>query len=129
MPSLKKPAVPAGRLGRLLQPTLTVDELVVRPWHNDDAPAVLAAYRDPEICRWHAARGGAIATRVLDAVSRWTFTVVGLHRLQLDHSTANHASCKVAERAGFRLEGTRRGQALHEDGWHDMHVHGRLATD
>jgi RimJ/RimL family protein N-acetyltransferase len=55
--------------------------------------------------------------------------VVGLHRVQLDHSTLNHASCRVAAKAGFWFEGTRRGQALHEDGWHDMPMHARLAGD
>jgi ribosomal-protein-alanine N-acetyltransferase len=57
------------------------------------------------------------------------FTVVGLHRVQLDHSTGNNASCRVAAKAGFRFEGTRRGQALPEDGWHDMHMHARVAGD
>jgi hypothetical protein len=26
-------------------------------------------------------------------------------------------------------EGVKRGEALHADGWHDMHLHARLATD
>jgi RimJ/RimL family protein N-acetyltransferase len=33
-------------------PTLTIDELVLRPWRPADAPAVLAACRDPEVARW-----------------------------------------------------------------------------
>ena len=32
--------------------TLTVDELVLRPWRPDDAPALFAACQDPEIARW-----------------------------------------------------------------------------
>ena len=32
--------------------TLTVDELLLRPWRPTDAPAVLAACQDPEIARW-----------------------------------------------------------------------------
>jgi RimJ/RimL family protein N-acetyltransferase len=31
---------------------LTVDELILRPWHSTDAAALLAACGDPEIARW-----------------------------------------------------------------------------
>ena len=31
---------------------LAIDELVLRPWRGDDAPALLAACQDPEIARW-----------------------------------------------------------------------------
>jgi RimJ/RimL family protein N-acetyltransferase len=31
---------------------LTVDELVLRPWRLEDAPAVFAICQDPEIARW-----------------------------------------------------------------------------
>jgi ribosomal-protein-alanine N-acetyltransferase len=76
-----------------------------------------------------AARGRAIAPRALDVVSSWLFSEVGLHRLEVRHGVANTASCRVADKAGYRYEGTLRQQALHPDGWHDMHVHGRLAAD
>ena len=45
------------------------------------------------------------------------------------HATANQASCAVATGAGFEVEGTARRGLLHEDGWHDMHLHARLADD
>jgi RimJ/RimL family protein N-acetyltransferase len=32
--------------------TLTIDELVLRPWHPADAPALLTVCQDPEIARW-----------------------------------------------------------------------------
>jgi RimJ/RimL family protein N-acetyltransferase len=32
--------------------TLTIDELVLRPWRPGDAPEVLAICQDPEIARW-----------------------------------------------------------------------------
>ena len=57
----------------------------------------------------------------------WAFETLGLHRIEVDHSVENPASCRVATRAGFRLEGTKRGDALHADGWHDMHLHARVA--
>ncbi|WP_297548795.1 GNAT family protein [Amycolatopsis sp.] len=53
----------------------------------------------------------------------------GLHRLDIQHSVANSASCRVAEKAGFTYEGTLRSSALHTDGWHDMHLHARVQGD
>lgn len=73
-----------------------------------------------------AARGRGLAPRAVDAATRWAFRV-GFRRLQLEHSTQNPASCRVAEKAGFAPEGTRLGAALHADGHHDMHTHARLA--
>jgi RimJ/RimL family protein N-acetyltransferase len=75
------------------------------------------------------ARGRALAQRSVDAMSHWAFDAVGLHRLNLHHSTANEASCRVAATTGFALEGTLRKAILHADGWHDWHVHGRLTSD
>ncbi|MFI7212777.1 GNAT family N-acetyltransferase [Micromonospora maritima] len=76
-----------------------------------------------------AARGAGLASRSLRAVSDWALGEVGFHRLELDHSTRNHASCRVAAKAGFRPEGTRRSAAVHGDGRHDMHVHARIRGD
>lgn len=84
-----------------------------------------------EVAYWvlPAARGRAVAPRALEAVSRWSLDDLGLHRLELAHSTRNHASCRVAAKAGFLLEGTKRRQALHADGWHDMHLHALLGDE
>lgn len=73
-----------------------------------------------------AARGRGIASRALNVLTAWSITDLGLHRLELEHSTLNPSSCRVAEKAGYSLEGTRRSQLLHDDGWHDMHLHARL---
>lgn len=70
-----------------------------------------------------AARGSGVASRALGLVSRWALSDLGLHRLELEHSTLNEPSCRVAAKAGYVLEGTKRSQALHDDGWHDMHLH------
>ncbi len=32
--------------------TLTIDELVLRPWRESDVPALFAACQDPDIARW-----------------------------------------------------------------------------
>ena len=84
-----------------------------------------------EIAYWTipSARGRGIAAKAVRASSSWMFTQVGLHRIELNHSTANPASCRVASKAGYAYEGTRRQLVLHQDGWHDMHAHGRLSVD
>ncbi|MFJ9088497.1 GNAT family N-acetyltransferase [Streptomyces sp. NPDC102384] len=72
-----------------------------------------------------AARGLGVAPRALAAMTDWAFDI-GFHRIDLLHSTGNEPSCKVALKADYPLEGTRRSSALHTDGWHDMHVHARI---
>jgi RimJ/RimL family protein N-acetyltransferase len=72
------------------------------------------------------ARGAGVAPRALTALSEWGLGPAGFHRLHLDHSTRNNASCRVATRAGFVLEGTKRASAVHADGRHDMHLHARI---
>ncbi|WP_269855108.1 GNAT family N-acetyltransferase [Streptomyces sp. RPT161] len=183
--------VPAGRMGCAAQPVLHIADagLTLRPWRQEDAPALAAAWQDPAIRqwnrpptggveqareriarygrRWHeeaaatwgitradddsvlgsvalggmdlrqgtaeyiywvlpAARGAGVALHATNRVARWAFRDLGLHRLELTHGVANTASCRVAEKAGFALEGTKRSATLHADGWHDMHLHARV---
>jgi len=73
-----------------------------------------------------AARGQGVAPASLRALSDWCFETAGLHRIELYHSTRNPASCQVAEKTGYALEGTLREALRHEDGWHDMHLHALL---
>jgi RimJ/RimL family protein N-acetyltransferase len=189
VPVLVPPVLAPGCLADRAQPRLAVDELDLRPWSAADAPAVAAAYRDPDIQRWHvwemdesealtwvaswperwsrdeaaswavvdagdvllgrmgfqklnqedaeahvaywvvpAARHRGVASRALSAMTTYAFSELGLHRLQLDHSSGNDGSCGVARRAGYPVEGTLRRQVLHADGWHDMHVHARVSA-
>lgn len=72
------------------------------------------------------ARGRGVATGALRRLARWALAELGLHRLWLMHSVANTPSCRVATGAGFEPEGTMRQALLHADGWHDMHIHGRV---
>ena len=76
-----------------------------------------------------AARGAGVATQALRCLSTWALREAGFHRLELAHAVGNTASCKVAIQSGYALEGTKRRQALHLDGWHDMHLHAQLETD
>ncbi|MFE0511418.1 GNAT family N-acetyltransferase [Streptomyces sp. NPDC058964] len=75
------------------------------------------------------ARGGGVVVEATRRLSRWALDELGLHRLRLCHSTANPASCRVAEKAGYSLEGTMRGALLHADGWHDQHLHALVQGD
>ena len=84
-----------------------------------------------EVGYWvlQAARGSGVAVRAVREASRWALDELGLHRLGLGHSVANTASCRVADKAGFRLEATLRSALLHADGWHDMHLHARTGRE
>src|SRR5882757_7552838 len=73
-----------------------------------------------------AARGAGVASHALTALSAWALDEIGFFRLELDHSTRNEASCGVAAKCGYDLEGTKRSAALHDDGRHDMHLHARV---
>lgn len=57
MPSLVDPALPAGTLRKVAQPTLSLgDDAVLRPWRATDAPMVQAASDLPDIQLWHMRR-------------------------------------------------------------------------
>ncbi|GGO29144.1 GNAT family N-acetyltransferase [Micromonospora parathelypteridis] len=101
-----------------------------RPVGQVGLRGVLLAEAPAQVSYWvvPAARGRGIATDALGTLTRWSFTRAGLHRPALEHSTANTASCRVATRAGFTVEGVLRESVRHIDGWHDMHLHARLAT-
>jgi ribosomal-protein-alanine N-acetyltransferase len=73
-----------------------------------------------------AARGQGIAPTALAALCGWAFGTAGLHRIELRHSTANPASCRVADKSGFAAEGIQRSAEPHADGWHDLHLHAKI---
>jgi RimJ/RimL family protein N-acetyltransferase len=98
-------------------------QISLRALNHDDGTGEVSYWVLP------GARGNHVASRALRAVSGWLFDDVGLHRVEVNHSTANPASCRVAINAGYVLEGTKRSEALHADGWHDMHLHARLDSD
>jgi RimJ/RimL family protein N-acetyltransferase len=77
-----------------------------------------------------AARGRGLATRAVEAVTRWAFATAEVRRIELAHAVGNSASCRVAARTGYLLEGTLRQSHRFGDGtYHDEHLHARLATD
>jgi ribosomal-protein-alanine N-acetyltransferase len=190
MPSLVISTVPVGSLAARPQPVLAVGSgLLMRPWSLGDAQAVMDAYQDEAIQRWHvqradslaetrewitgwqggwaaetgahwavvdaesdillgraalkhlkfadgtadvaywtvpAARGKGVCPRAVDAMASWAFGMAGFHRLDLEHAVGNTASCRVADKTGFAVEGVRRSAWLQADGRHDVHAHARL---
>jgi ribosomal-protein-alanine N-acetyltransferase len=165
--------------------------VLLRPWSLGDSQAVMDAYQDEAIQRWHvrradsltetrewiaawqggwgaetgahwavvgadsgillgraalkhlksavgtadvaywtvpAARGKGACPRAVDAMASWAFEVAGFHRLDLEHAMGNTASCRVAEKTGFAVEGVRRSAWLLTDGRHDVHAHARLRS-
>ncbi|MEU4051698.1 GNAT family N-acetyltransferase [Streptomyces olivaceus] len=84
-----------------------------------------------EVAYWTtaAARGRGVAARATRALAHWALDGIGFQRLELLHAVANEASCRVAHKSGFAVEGTKRSALLHPDGWHDMHLHARVRGD
>jgi RimJ/RimL family protein N-acetyltransferase len=191
VPRLVAPVVAPGRLAATDQPVVVGDAVTLRPWRDGDVDAVVDAFGDERIQRWHvrrldraeaaswiadwrarwAAEADAswaiiepgsdeasgyvairaisldsgygqisywvrpgfrrrgVATAAVTTAARWAFEDVGLHRIEIRHSVQNPESCGVALRAAFVYEGVARAALLHADGWHDMHVHARIASE
>jgi RimJ/RimL family protein N-acetyltransferase len=77
-----------------------------------------------------AARRLGVATEALGVLCRWAFGALGANRLELHHATENPASCRIALRCGFSVEGVARSALPRpRGGWYDMERHGRLRSD
>lgn len=96
--------------------------------------SVTAINRDHEI-GWVAywtmehARGRGVATEAAIAITEWAFADLNLFRLETGHRTDNLASCKVATRAGYAIEGIERAKLRYGDTRYDTEAHARLRTD
>lgn len=75
------------------------------------------------------ARGKGLAARGLATVAAWAYAEAGLFRLELGHHVNNPASCRVATRAGFSVEGVERQKLRYGDERFDVETHSRLRTD
>jgi RimJ/RimL family protein N-acetyltransferase len=73
---------------------LAAGRLLLRPWRDDDLPAVVAALQDPEIALWNSG-GGTSADEV-----------AAMLRRRQDWSAGDHASLAVVDAAGGRLLGS-----------------------
>ena len=73
---------------------------------------------DAEVGYWTTpgARGRGVAPAAVDAACRWAFETLGVERVELCHAVENPASGRVAEKAGFLLEGKLRRSFRYGDG-------------
>ena len=90
-------------------------ELAVLDAVSGDLLGIVGLYRmtgaDAEV-GWAsaaAARGRGVATDAVAALCRWGFAALALERLEAQVEVGNWASRRVAEKAGFTVEGTQRG--------------------
>jgi RimJ/RimL family protein N-acetyltransferase len=85
-----------------------------------------------EIGYWLTQRGRhrGIGAAAVAAVTRFGFDILEIVRIELFHAVENEASCRLASRVGYLVEGTARQSYVYGDGLrHDEHLHARLATD
>jgi RimJ/RimL family protein N-acetyltransferase len=75
-----------------------------------------------------AARGRGVATRALRLLTNWSFDELGLERVELLIQPENTASARVAERAGYELEGVLRSKHVEDGRRADFGVWSRIAT-
>jgi RimJ/RimL family protein N-acetyltransferase len=76
-----------------------------------------------------AARGRGVATRALGLITEWAFAALDAKRIELYISTDNPASKRVAERNGYRYEGTLRSLYFKQDLRVDTEIWSKLPAD
>ena len=74
-------------------------------------------------------RGRGLGTDAVRVLCRYGFEIRGLHRLQLETLTDNHAMTRAAEQAGFRREGTLRASDWVAGSFADVVIFGLLQTE
>ena len=74
-------------------------------------------------------RGQGIAGRSVALLTRWGFDELGLERIELRIDTDNVASARVAERAGYRLDGVLRSKHFKEGLRTDLGIWSRLRSE
>ncbi|MFD5324348.1 GNAT family N-acetyltransferase [Streptomyces sp. NPDC127092] len=74
-------------------------------------------------------RGHGYMTEVVDALARWAFTSLGVHRLVWRAEIGNTPSRAVAERAGFTMEGVERAGLTNKGTVRDAWVASLLPSD
>jgi ribosomal-protein-alanine N-acetyltransferase len=73
--------------------------------------------------------GRGIAAECVGAMLEYAYGPMGLHRVAAEVEVANHASRRLLDRLGFRLEGIRRDFERKHGSFIDLMIYARLATD
>jgi len=84
-----------------------------------------------ELTYWTSAplRGRSIMPTVVTRLSRWLIDDEQFQRVELRVSPDNHASVRVAEKAGFTLEGTARNAGFTDAGRVDLAIYSLIPAD
>lgn len=91
--------------------------------HSID-PAAAEARIGYRVARW--ARGQGLATLAVDTVATWAIGERSLRRILLTHAVENAASCRVAQKGGFRFDQILPANKRFGDGvLHNEHLHVR----
>jgi RimJ/RimL family protein N-acetyltransferase len=75
------------------------------------------------------ARGRGVATRTLELLTDWAFSELEALRIELWISAGNEPSKRVAEKVGYRHEGTLRSYHFKQGRRDDFEIWSRLASD
>lgn len=73
-----------------------------------------------------AERGQGFATDAVNLLTRYLFSRLKVNRVRLVIHPENQASRRVAEKCGFKHEGTARGAWYHQGKNHDVEIHAVL---
>ena len=76
-----------------------------------------------------SARGRGVGTEAARLLTDWAFRELDALRIELQISADNEASKRVAERAGYVYEGTRRSVHFKQGIRQNMEIWSRLTTD
>jgi RimJ/RimL family protein N-acetyltransferase len=95
--------------------------LDLRP--HDPGAAEIGYWMDPR------ARGRGLATAAVQSLCRWAFPELGLALIEWHCEVGNVASRRVAEKAGFLIEGTLRARLIHRGHRVDAWVGSLLSPD
>jgi RimJ/RimL family protein N-acetyltransferase len=74
-------------------------------------------------------RGKGIATEAVNLLVRYLFETKRVNRIRLVIHPDNLASCRIAEKCGFRHEGTARGAWYHKGKHRDVDIYAILHDD
>lgn len=91
----------------------------------------LPEHRRAEIGYWmlHQHWGKGIASECVEAIVRYGFEKLNLHRIGAQVDIGNVASSRLLERLGFSYEGTSRGCELKDGAFIDLKNYSKLASD
>jgi RimJ/RimL family protein N-acetyltransferase len=93
--------------------------------------AIPVGHRVFEIGYWtsRTQRGNGYTVEGLDAFVRWIFLGLGAQRIEWQGIVGNPGSFAVAEKVGFRLEGTLRARVNQRGAVLDAHMAGLVPAD